>query len=105
MAPGWGSRVCARPDCARAAAAALTYDYAASTVWVDEMGSSHPSSYDLCAWHADRITVPHGWQLLDSRGGASNTAPAEAQAAVAAADAPPSPVDDDVVEVSAALGS
>lgn len=104
MAPGWGSRVCARPDCARTAAAALTFDYAASTVWVDEMGSSHPSSYDLCAWHADRVTVPHGWRLLDSRGGAAG-AETPAATGAAARPNPPSPVDDDVIEVSAALGS
>jgi hypothetical protein len=64
------TRACARPGCAEIAAATLTYDYAARTTWIDALADdSHPMSYDLCAPHAEALTVPQGWRLEDRRGG------------------------------------
>jgi hypothetical protein len=62
------SRTCARPGCNAVAAATLTYDYAASTAWLESLaGEGHPMSYDLCGHHADGLRVPHGWALQDRR--------------------------------------
>lgn len=67
-----GGRLCSRPDCARAAAVCLTYDYAMSTVWLDHLPvESDPHEYNLCELHAARLRVPHGWQLLDRRSSAT----------------------------------
>lgn len=61
-------RLCARPTCDVGATATMTYGYAARTVWVDDLiPESYSESYDLCAPHADRLTVPLGWVLTDRR--------------------------------------
>lgn len=67
MATLSGTRLCARPDCARAASASLTYDYGAKTVWIDHLDRPDPSRYDMCDWHAARVTVPSGWDLVERR--------------------------------------
>lgn len=62
------ARRCARPDCREVASATLSYDYAASTGWIDHLaGESHPMDHDLCEHHADVLSVPRGWQLRDRR--------------------------------------
>lgn len=62
------ARRCARPDCAAVAATTLSYDYPASTVWLDGLDDeSHPMTHDLCDRHADSLSVPRGWQLRDRR--------------------------------------
>jgi hypothetical protein len=61
-------RACARPACGQPAAATFVYDYAARTTWLDALaGDRHPMAYDLCAAHADALTVPQGWRLVDRR--------------------------------------
>jgi hypothetical protein len=63
-------RLGARPECARAATASLTYHYASSSVWVEELAAERdPSHYDLCDLHSARVQVPHGWNLVDRRAG------------------------------------
>ncbi|MBV8950821.1 MAG: DUF3499 family protein [Actinobacteria bacterium] len=63
------ARLCARPECGRAATSSLTYHYASSAVWMDPLPSERePSHYDLCDLHAARVQVPHGWRLVDRRG-------------------------------------
>jgi hypothetical protein len=62
------SRHCARPGCNAAAAATLTYDYANRTAWIDHLADeAHPMTHDLCAKHADQLSVPRGWDLQDRR--------------------------------------
>jgi hypothetical protein len=62
------SRTCVRPGCGAPAEATLTYHYASRTAWLDLMGDEHePASYDLCHQHADRFTVPLGWNREDRR--------------------------------------
>lgn len=62
------TRHCARPGCNGQAAATLTYDYANRTAWLDHLaGEAHPMNHDLCAHHADGLSVPRGWQLDDRR--------------------------------------
>ena len=62
------SRTCVRPGCGARAEATLTYHYASRTAWLDTIGDEHePSSYDLCHQHANRFTVPLGWNREDRR--------------------------------------
>ncbi|MFV0309037.1 MAG: DUF3499 family protein [Desertimonas sp.] len=62
------SRQCSRSGCAEAAAVTLTYHYGRSQVWLDELtGERDPHAYDLCDAHADRLSVPVGWHVLDRR--------------------------------------
>ncbi len=62
------SRHCARPGCNQNSVATLAYDYAARTVWIDDVApESHPATYDLCLRHATNLRVPLGWQLRDRR--------------------------------------
>lgn len=45
--------------------ATLTYAYAESTAVVGPLApAAEPHSWDLCANHAERITVPLGWEML-----------------------------------------
>jgi Protein of unknown function (DUF3499) len=65
------NRACARPACGHPAAATFEYDYHARTTWLDPLaGERHPMAYDLCSGHADALTVPRGWRLVDRRAGA-----------------------------------
>jgi len=61
-------RLCARPGCASAAVASLSYDYTRRTAWLDELPQApRPSAYELCATHADGLRVPLGWTHDDRR--------------------------------------
>jgi hypothetical protein len=65
------TRSCARPGCATSAVATFGYEYASSTVWLDDLAPEpHPAVYDVCDRHADALTVPNGWHLVDRRGAA-----------------------------------
>lgn len=62
------SRSCARPGCGRTARATLTYAYADSIVWLQDLApEGHPMIHDLCEAHADTVRVPRGWELRDER--------------------------------------
>ena len=62
------NRQCSRPGCAEAAVATLTYQYARSVAWLDDLSSDRdPHGYDLCERHAERLRVPHGWRLEERR--------------------------------------
>jgi len=62
------TRSCARPGCASGATATFGYEYASSTVWLDDLSPEpHPAVYDVCHRHADALTVPNGWHLVDRR--------------------------------------
>ncbi|MBV8160344.1 MAG: DUF3499 family protein [Acidimicrobiia bacterium] len=64
----YGSRQCVRPGCAEIAEAELTYHYASRTAWLDDLEADpDPSTYELCTQHADRFTVPLGWNREDRR--------------------------------------
>ena len=62
-------RLCVRPMCAATAVASLHYRYAERTVWLEDPGPGPmvPGAWPLCATHADRLTVPDGWTLVDDR--------------------------------------
>lgn len=62
------ARRCARPDCHQVAATTLAYEYETSTVWLAPLSDEdHPMTHDMCEAHADRMSVPRGWQLRDRR--------------------------------------
>lgn len=61
-------RACARPGCADTATATFVYDYGERVTWLDGLARArHPMAYDLCLSHADAMTVPRGWRLVDRR--------------------------------------
>lgn len=62
------TRACARPGCGEPATATFVYDYDERTTWLDTLaGEPHPMAYDLCRAHADALSVPRGWRLVDRR--------------------------------------
>lgn len=71
-------RACSRASCRRTATMTLTYIYAESTAVVGPLATySEPHAYDLCEIHAERLTVPNGWEVIraqisDSQSGPSN---------------------------------
>ena len=66
------TRSCARPGCGDPASATFGYDYAGRTVDLDVLADeAHPAVYDVCRRHADSLSVPRGWTLLDRRYGAT----------------------------------
>ena len=78
-------RLCARPGCGAEATANLTFQYATSTVWLDDLGvNKEPHTIDLCARHADRLAAPKGWTGHDRRASSVRAAererPSRAQA-------------------------
>lgn len=61
-------RQCSRSGCAEEAVSTLTYQYARSQVWLDDLsGERDPHAYDLCQRHTARLSVPNGWRLEDRR--------------------------------------
>lgn len=74
------SRSCARPGCADAAVATLSYAYADGIVVLEDLAAeAHPMVHDLCRAHAEGLRVPRGWELHDER----SVAPAPATRDVA----------------------
>ena len=59
------ARSCVRVACTAPAVVTLTYDYAESTAVLGPLGyTPEPHSYDLCAKHSKRLSVPRGWQIV-----------------------------------------
>ena len=71
-------RACSRASCRRMATMTLTYIYAESVAVVGPLATySEPHAYDLCEIHAERLTVPNGWEVIraaihDNQSGPSN---------------------------------
>lgn len=61
-------RQCTRTGCSERAENTLTYDYGQSRAWLDPLSPERdPHTYDMCARHAARLSVPSGWHLEDRR--------------------------------------
>ncbi len=59
------TRGCSRPACRQVAVYTLTYVYRDSTAVLGPLAAYvEPHCYDLCARHADRLTVPRGWDVV-----------------------------------------
>lgn len=62
------ARHCSRSGCSHEAVATLSFQYARSTAWLDDLTPlREPHCYDLCENHARRTTPPSGWRLEDRR--------------------------------------
>lgn len=58
-------RRCSRSGCGATAVATLTYVYRDSTAVVGPLATfAEPHCYDLCPSHAERLTVPRGWEVV-----------------------------------------
>jgi hypothetical protein len=58
-------RQCSKVGCAREAVATLTYDYGDQMAALGPLAPRrHPNAHDLCAQHADRLSVPAGWLVV-----------------------------------------
>lgn len=61
-------RRCRRSLCGDAAVATLTFRYASAQAWLEDLAPEpEPQRWDLCADHAEALTVPVGWDLVDAR--------------------------------------
>jgi len=59
------SRQCTKTGCARRAVATLTYVYRDQTAVLGPLATyAEPHTYDLCHDHAERLTVPRGWEVV-----------------------------------------
>lgn len=59
------TRQCSRQTCQREAIFTLTYAYAQSTAVIGPLSvHREPHAYDLCEFHADRLTAPQGWDVV-----------------------------------------
>lgn len=57
--------MCSRSFCQREAVATLTYAYSDSTAVIGPLATHvEPHAYDLCSFHAGRLTAPRGWEVL-----------------------------------------
>ena len=58
-------RLCSKVACANDAVSTLTYDYADSMAVLGPLSfTAEPHTYDLCAKHSERLSVPQGWQVV-----------------------------------------
>ena len=58
-------RQCSKTGCQGASVATLTYVYADQTAVLGPLATfAEPHTYDLCATHAERLTVPRGWEVV-----------------------------------------
>lgn len=58
-------RICSKPSCRERAVATLTFVYSDSTVVLGPLATTaDPYCHDLCQGHADRLTVPRGWDVI-----------------------------------------
>lgn len=59
------SRQCSRTACSGGAIATLTYVYSDQTAVLGPLATyAEPHTYDLCAGHAEGLTVPRGWEVI-----------------------------------------
>jgi len=72
------TRRCSRASCTSAAIKTLTYIYSDSTAVLGPLSTyAEPHSYDLCAAHSERLTVPVGWSVIKEEIVDHNTGPSE----------------------------
>jgi hypothetical protein len=66
-----GATTCARLGCDDVAVAVFGFDARECLVWLDPLGSGGRGAGVLCGRHADRMSPPYGWNLIDRRGAES----------------------------------
>jgi hypothetical protein len=61
-------RTCRRTGCNDQAAASLSFRYETRQVWMTgPVADGTGTRYELCAYHADTLTVPNGWHVVEER--------------------------------------
>lgn len=45
----------------------MIYSYADRLIWLDDLADSDAVGYRMCGVHADRLSPPLGWTLMDRR--------------------------------------
>ncbi len=78
---------CRRPGCGRTAAVAIRYDPVSCQLWLDPVGPDDRHGQLLCLDHAERLSPPRGWVVVDRRG--AQTAIRTAEPAVSIPRMPP----------------
>ncbi len=59
------NRLCSKVACPREATATLTFDYGDQMAVIGPLAVVHdPHAHDLCALHAERLTIPAGWTVV-----------------------------------------
>jgi hypothetical protein len=58
---------CSRLGCDEPAVAVFAFDARECLVWLDPLGPGGRGAGLLCGLHADRMSPPRGWNLLDRR--------------------------------------
>jgi hypothetical protein len=88
-----GALTCSRLGCDQVATAVFGFDARECLVWLDPVTAGGRGAGVLCTRHADRMSPPRGWNLLDRRGaesrlwiGRTPSAPAPALAPAPAPD-------------------
>jgi hypothetical protein len=66
-----GAPTCSRLGCDEPAVAVFAFDARERLVWLDPIGPGGRGAGVLCTTHADRMSPPFGWNLLDRRGAES----------------------------------
>jgi Protein of unknown function (DUF3499) len=59
---------CSRLGCDESAVAVFAFDARECLVWLDPISTQGRGAGVLCERHADRMSPPRGWNLLDRRG-------------------------------------
>lgn len=63
------TRSCSRQTCSREAVFTLYYAYSESKAIIGALSEHRePHAYDLCEFHADRLTAPQGWEVVRDHG-------------------------------------
>lgn len=62
------SASCRRPGCTQVAAVAIHYDPVSCQLWLDPITVADRSAQTLCEDHAERLSPPRGWVVVDRRG-------------------------------------
>ena len=71
-------RGCSRATCRAMATMTLTYIYADSTAVLGPLATfAEPHAYDLCEFHARKLTVPNGWTVIKEEISQSGSGPTE----------------------------
>ena len=92
---------CMRQNCALPATVGLTYDGVGRELWLSELadvsspGPEQAQAQTLCARHAELLTAPQGWSVVDRRSvaviGAGRIEPAPAVEVESAPEVEPAP--------------
>lgn len=62
------SASCRRPGCTKVAAVTIHYDPVSCQLWLDPITVADRAAQVLCAEHAERLSPPRGWVVVDRRG-------------------------------------